>query len=129
MRYRLSARQEFGILDGLTTARARLHQPEQADFRALLGKFYHRPPGGESWVDVIFRLRAMMDTISLHHGGKRVMIVTHQVVVLCLRYILENLDEARVLEIPAMGSVEGAGALLDRLLALLAHVPSLMRGI
>jgi broad specificity phosphatase PhoE len=90
---------EFGILDGLTTAGIHEFQPEQAAFRKLLGKFYHRPPGGESWVDVIFRLRALMDTVSLHYGGRRVMIVAHQVVVLCLRYIIENLNEAQILEI------------------------------
>lgn len=90
---------EFGILDGLTTAGIRALQPEQAAFRKVLGKFYHRPPGGESWVDVIFRLRALMDTVSLHYAGRRVMIVSHQVVVLCLRYIIENLTEAEILAI------------------------------
>lgn len=96
---------EFGILDGLTTQGVRELQPEQAGFRELLGKFYHRPPGGESWVDVIFRLRALMDTVSLHYGGQRVMIVAHQVVVLCLRYIIENLSEAEVLAIDREGDV------------------------
>lgn len=90
---------EFGILDGLTTAGIGQLQPEQAEFRKLLGKFYHRPPGGESWADVIFRLRALMDTVSLHYGGQRVMILAHQVVVLCLRYIIENLTEAEILAI------------------------------
>ena len=32
---------------------------------------------------------------ALHYAGQRVMIVAHQVVVLCMRYIIENLDEAR----------------------------------
>ena len=96
---------EFGILDGLTTFGIRQVHPEQAQFRALLGKFYHRPPGGESWVDVIFRLRALLDTISLHYGERRVMIVAHQVVVLCLRYIIENLDEAEILAIDSQGDV------------------------
>lgn len=90
---------EFGILDGLTTLGIKEFHPEQAEFRSILGKFYHRPPGGESWVDVIFRLRALLDTVSLHHGGRRVMIVAHQVVVLCIRYILEGLTEAEVLAI------------------------------
>ncbi|MCX7284925.1 MAG: histidine phosphatase family protein [Novosphingobium sp.] len=90
---------EFGILDGLTTDGIRHLQPEQAEFRKLMGKFYHRPPGGESWADVILRLRALMDTVSLHYGGQRVMIVAHQVVVLCLRYIIENLSEAEILAI------------------------------
>lgn len=96
---------EFGILDGLTGHGIRELQPEQAQFRALLGKFYHRPPGGESWVDVIFRLRALLDTVSLHYGGRRVMIVAHQVVVLCLRYIVENLTEAEILAIDRQGDV------------------------
>lgn len=90
---------EFGILDGLTTMGVAAVHPDQAEFRRLLGKFYHRPPGGESWCDVILRLRALMDTVSLHYAGKRVMIVAHQVVVLCLRYILERLDEEQILAI------------------------------
>ncbi|MBU3079378.1 histidine phosphatase family protein [Sphingomonas quercus] len=96
---------EFGILDGLTTAGIAAHEPQQAEFRRLLGKFYHRPPGGESWCDVIFRLRSLLDTVSLHYGGRRVMIVGHQVVVLCLRYIIENLGEEEILAIDRAADV------------------------
>jgi broad specificity phosphatase PhoE len=96
---------EFGILDGLTTNGVAQLQPDQAEFRRLLGKFYHRPPGGESWCDVIFRLRSLLDTVSLHYGGRRVMIVAHQVVVLCLRYVIENLSEAEILAIDREGDV------------------------
>ena len=96
---------EFGILDGLTTAGILADEPQQAEFRKLLGKFYHRPPGGESWCDVIFRLRSLLDTVSLHYHGRRVMIVAHQVVVLCLRYIIENLTEEEILAIDAAGDV------------------------
>ena len=96
---------EFGILDGLTTAGVKAFQPDQAEFRRVLGKFYHRPPGGESWVDVIFRLRSLLDTIALHHAGKRVMIVAHQVVVLCLRYVIERLSEEELLAIDRAGDV------------------------
>lgn len=96
---------EFGILDGLTTFGVANVFPEQAEFRLLLGKFYHRPPGGESWCDVILRLRSVLDTISLHYRGRRVMIFTHQVVVLCLRYIIETLDEAAILAIDQQGDI------------------------
>jgi broad specificity phosphatase PhoE len=96
---------EFGILDGLTTGGVAALEPDQAAFRRLLGKFYHRPPGGESWCDVIFRLRSLMDTVALHHAGERVMIVAHQVVVLCLRYVLERLSEEEVLAIDRAGDV------------------------
>ena len=96
---------EFGILDGLTTTGIRNLEADQYEFRQMLGKFYHRPPGGESWCDVILRLRSVMDTISLHYAGRRVMIFTHQVVVLCLRYIIEGLNEAEILAIDRAGDV------------------------
>jgi len=96
---------EFGILDGLTTSGVASVLPDQAEFRRILGKFYHRPPGGESWCDVIFRLRAIMDTIALHHAERRVMIVAHQVVVLCLRYVIERLTEEQILAIDREGDV------------------------
>jgi broad specificity phosphatase PhoE len=96
---------EFGILDGFTHLGVANYHPEQAEFRRLLGKFYHRPPGGESWCDVILRLRSMLDTVSLHYAERRLLIVAHQVVVLCLRYILENLDEAKILAIDGLGDV------------------------
>ncbi len=96
---------EFGILDGLTRLGIEHAHPEQAEFRLALGKFYHRPPGGESWCDVILRLRSLLDTVSLHYGGRRVMIVAHQVVVLCLRTIIENLGEKEILAIDRSGDV------------------------
>jgi len=96
---------EFGILDGLTHTGIVATFPDQSEFRRVLGKFYHRPPGGESWADVILRLRGVLDTISLHYAGRRVMIVAHQVVVLCLRYIVENLNEAEILAIDAAAEV------------------------
>jgi broad specificity phosphatase PhoE len=100
---------EFGILDRLTTDGVRKLHPDQAEHRALLGKFYHRPPGGESWVDVILRLRSALDTVSLHYADRRVLIVCHQVVVLCLRYILEEMDEAGVLRIDRESGVLNCG--------------------
>ena len=100
---------EFGILDRLTAAGIAELFPEQAKARTLLGKFYHRPPGGESWCDVILRLRSAMDTVSLHYPERRVLIVTHEVVVLCLRYLLEDLDEARILAIDRQGDVANCG--------------------
>ena len=100
---------EFGVFDRLTTNGIRQRHPELAEHRALLGKFYFRAPGGESWADVILRLRSAIDTISLHHADRRVLIVCHQVVVLCLRYILEELDEPRVLAIDQEGAVINCG--------------------
>ena len=90
---------EFGVLDRLTAQGVRQKHPELADHRSLLGKFYFRPPGGESWADVILRLRSALNTINLHYSDRRVLVVCHQVVVLCFRYILEELEEADILRI------------------------------
>jgi len=100
---------EFGVLDRLTRRGIEELHPDQAEFRRILGKFYHRPPAGESWCDVILRLRSMLDTISLHYADRRVLIVAHQVVVLCLRYIIENLSEDQILDIDRQGDVANCG--------------------
>lgn len=96
---------ELGILDGLTWEGVKALHPDQAAQRNLLGKFYHRPPGGENWCDVIQRLRGVIDRIALHHAAQRVMIVAHECVIFCLRYVIEELDEAAVLAIDAQGDV------------------------
>ena len=100
---------EFGIFDRLTNAGIRHRFPEEAAHRRRLGKFYHRPPGGESWADVILRLRSMLNTINLHYCDRRVLVVCHQVVVLCFRYILEELDERAILDIDKQAEVLNCG--------------------
>jgi 2,3-bisphosphoglycerate-dependent phosphoglycerate mutase len=108
---------EFGILDRLTRFGIEQQYPQQAELRTRLGKFYHRPPGGESWTDVILRLRSALDTISLHHSqpGARVLIVAHQVVVLCVRYLLEGMDERQILEIDRTADIANCGVTEYRL--------------
>src|SRR5207253_10242594 len=63
---------EFGIIDALTSTGILSQHPDQAAFRRSLGKFYHRAPGGESWCDVILRLRSVADALRLEHSGRRV---------------------------------------------------------
>jgi broad specificity phosphatase PhoE len=100
---------EFGIFDTLTSKGIKEKFPEEAAHRARLGKFYHRAPGGESWADVILRLRSALNTINLHYSDRRVLVVCHQVVVLCMRYILEELDEAQILSIDKQAEVLNCG--------------------
>ena len=90
---------EFGVLDRLTRRGIVSMHPDQAEFRRMLGKFYHRPPGGESWTDVILRLRSGVEMISREHRAERVLVVAHSVVVLCMRYILEHMTEEQILAI------------------------------
>jgi 2,3-bisphosphoglycerate-dependent phosphoglycerate mutase len=102
---------EFGILDRLTKLGIEQRFPDQAMLRARIGKFYFRPPGGESWCDVILRLRSVLDTVSLHHSqpGDRVLIVAHQVIVLCLRYLIETMTEEQILAIDREAEVANCG--------------------
>ena len=90
---------EFGLLDRLTKFGITQKFPELAEQRAHVGKFYFRPPGGESWCDVILRLRSMLDTITREYRRERVLIIGHQVIVNCYRYLLERMDEAAILQI------------------------------
>lgn len=96
---------EFGVIDGLTRAGIEEHYPEVAASRTSLGKFYHRPPGGESWCDVILRLRSLLASLYLEYADRHVVIVSHQVVVLCMRYLLEDLTEDGILAIDREGDV------------------------
>ncbi len=118
---------EFGLLNRLTKHGIVQQFPEEAARRNEVGKFYYRPPGGESWCDVILRLRSVLDHIRLQYAGERVLIVAHQVVVLCFRYLLEELDEHGILAIDRerevancsltsyeLGEIEGRPKLLLR---------------
>ena len=96
---------EFGILDRLTKHGIVQKFPELGEQRAHVGKFYFRPPGGESWCDVILRLRSVIDTITREYRGERVLIVAHQVIVSCFRYLFERLDEQQILSIDRTGDI------------------------
>ena len=96
---------EFGILDRLTAAGISASHPDQAEFRRVLGKFYFRPPGGESWTDVILRLRSALEMISREYCGCKVLIVCHSVVVLCMRYLIEHMTESEILGIDRLNEI------------------------
>ncbi len=86
---------ELGVLDRLTSRGVRAHFPEEAERRRWLGKFYYRPPGGESWADLVLRLRSWCS--EQHELSGRTLVVAHDAVILLLRYVLEGMDEAAVL--------------------------------
>ncbi len=96
---------EFGILDRLTKHGIGRKYPELNEQRGHVGKFYFRPPGGESWCDVILRLRSLLEMVTREYAGRRVLVVGHQVIVNCMRYLLEHMDEARILAIDREGDV------------------------
>jgi broad specificity phosphatase PhoE len=96
---------EFGILDRLTKLGITDKYPELSEQRAHVGKFYFRPPGGESWCDVILRLRSLLEMTTREYAGQRVLVVAHQVIVNCMRYLVEQMDEATILGIDRLGDI------------------------
>jgi len=99
---------DFGAFDGMTGRGIRERYPEEAARRELLGKFWYRPPGGESWADVALRVRSVLATEALRHDGERLLLVSHQAVVMVLRYVLEELSEPELLELDRREQVANA---------------------
>ncbi|WP_328459862.1 histidine phosphatase family protein [Actinoplanes sp. NBC_00393] len=88
---------ELGILDLLTGRGVQARLPDEARRRARLGKFYYRPPGGESWADVLLRLRALLREIRADYPGERVVLFAHEATVLMVRYLAEGLSEPELM--------------------------------
>src|SRR4051795_3232882 len=99
---------DFGAFDGMTGAGIREQFPEEAQRRDLLGKFYYRPPGGESWADVALRIRSVLATEGLRYDCERLMIVAHQAVIMVFRYVLEELTEQELLVVDKEEQVANA---------------------
>ena len=90
---------DFGAFDGMTGAGIRGEYPAEAERRDLLGKFYYRPPGGESWADVALRVRGLLSTEGMRYDGERLLLVAHQAVIMVFRYVLEGLTEQELLAV------------------------------
>ncbi|MBP2334643.1 histidine phosphatase family protein [Saccharothrix coeruleofusca] len=90
---------ELGVLDLLTTHGVAARYPEELARKRRLGKFYYRPPGGESWADVALRLRALLGDLERVHRGRRVLLFAHEVTAHLLRYLLECVPERDILAI------------------------------
>ncbi|WP_229072373.1 histidine phosphatase family protein [Actinoplanes sp. DH11] len=90
---------ELGVLDLLTARGVQARLPDEAARRARLGKFYYRPPGGESWADVLLRLRALLRELHQDRPGGRVVLFAHEATVLMVRYLAEGMLEGELMEL------------------------------
>ncbi len=88
---------ELGVLDLLTARGVESLLPDEAARRRRLGKFYYRPPGGESWVDVIARLRSLLRDVADDHPDGRVLLFAHDAIVSLVRYVVEGLEEEELM--------------------------------
>jgi broad specificity phosphatase PhoE len=90
---------DLGLFDGLTWRGIRELHPDEAERRGRLGKMWYRPPGGESWADVALRVRSLVATTLPHLAGERLLVVSHQAVIMAFRIVLEGLDAETALRI------------------------------
>jgi broad specificity phosphatase PhoE len=90
---------ELGILDLLTTLGVETRLPDEAARRRRLGKFYYRPPGGESWADVALRLRSFLAELDSADHGPTALIVSHDAVILLFRMLCQGLTEPDALHL------------------------------
>ena len=101
---------ELGVLDLLTTHGVRNRFPDEATRRTWLGKFYYRPPGGESWADVALRVRSFLDELDGADRPSRALIVTHDAVIMLFRYVCEGMDERQLMATARAGSIRNCSA-------------------
>jgi broad specificity phosphatase PhoE len=122
---------ELGILDLLTSTGVAARFPGEDERRRWLGKFYYRPPGGESWVDVALRLRSFLrDTADAApstqgsfttqstsrtqstSGGadsaEVLFIATHDAVVMLFIYVCLGMSEVDLLDFASTNTVLNA---------------------
>ena len=90
---------EFGILDGLTKKGIHEKYPVEERRRERDGKYYYRPPGGESYPDVALRVHSFIGTLVRECARQSVLLVCHSVIVLAFRRLLERMTEKELLAI------------------------------
>ena len=99
---------ELGILDLLTSTGVDARYPAEAARRRHLGKFYYRPPGGESWADLVLRVRSFLSDLDRVEQGRRVLVVAHDAVIMSIRYVCKALTEEGVLDLARHTPVRNA---------------------
>lgn len=100
---------EMGEWDGLTWRGIVARHPEGAERAKLVGRYYHRPPGGESWADICLRLRSVLADTARELPDARVLVVAHDVVIQLTRVLVEGISEADAVELVTTTSYANCG--------------------
>ena len=99
---------ELGILDLLTPHGVDVRYPDEAARRTWVGRFYYRPPGGESWADVALRVRSFLADVDLHHDGGRILVASHDAVVMLFLYVCIGMSERELIDFGRTHTVTNA---------------------
>jgi len=99
---------ELGVLDLLTSHGVEARFPEEALRKRWLGKFYYRPPGGESWADLALRVRSLLVDLERPETPHRVLVAGHDAIVMTFIYVCLGLSERELLEFAQTHTVANA---------------------
>jgi broad specificity phosphatase PhoE len=99
---------ELGVLDLLTSHGVETRFPEEALRKRWLGKFYYRPPGGESWADLALRVRSLLVDLERPETPARVLVAGHDAIVMTFIYVCLGLSERELLEFAQTHTVANA---------------------
>ena len=99
---------DLGVFDRLTGRGIRARYADEAKRREHVGKFYYQPPSGESWADVVLRIRSLLGDLRQGFEDARVWMFTHQAVIMSFRYVLEGMSEQDLLEIDRTSNLANA---------------------
>ena len=72
--------------------------PEEFRRLDIEGPYFYRPSGGESWSDVTLRCYSIVNTIFRDRPDQRILVVTHGLVIMSFRKILERLSHEMIVE-------------------------------
>ncbi|MGP3956582.1 histidine phosphatase family protein [Nonomuraea sp. 3N208] len=100
--------QEAGAFAHYNLAAIMERFPEEMARREAEGAYAFRPPGGESLADVVVRLRDWLKDLDGHAGGRRVLIVAHDSVVLGLRHVIAGGPDEELAAVLAFAPVLNA---------------------
>ena len=88
---------DLGAFDGMTWIGIEQEFGQESKRRARAGKYYYRPPGGESWCDVVLRVRQVLLELQERYAGERLWVFSHQATIMSFRVALEGLEEHEIL--------------------------------
>lgn len=102
---------EPGYTFNMTVTEVNRYFPWYQEYEATFGKFYSKPPGGESIAHVCSRVHMFLNSLRRARTGKRVLVVTHGRVMLCFRFWIERILPSKAESLFAGGDIKNCGVL------------------
>jgi 2,3-bisphosphoglycerate-dependent phosphoglycerate mutase len=84
---------ELGIIEGLTRSGIAKKYPNELVRMDRDGRYYYRPPGGESYPDVALRVHSFLGSIRQNFPNRSILVITHSLAMWCFRRVIERKSE------------------------------------